>query len=74
MTPKNIVLELQEDVVKAVTLADNSAHEVSRRDGSMSILLVCLNKQVAHLQEMLDKAHRVQSRVRDLVNASKPTR
>lgn len=64
---KNIVLELQEDTVHTVRLADNSAHEVSRRDGSMSLVLVCVNNQVAQLQAMLEKAKGVQGDLQTLL-------
>lgn len=65
-TIKNLVLELQEDSVHTVRLADNSAHEVSRRDGSMSLVLVCVNNQVVQLQAMLDKAKLLQDKLQQL--------
>ena len=65
-TIKNGVLELQEDSVHTVRLADNSAHEVSRRDGSMSLVLVCVNNQVVQLQTMLDKAKLLQDKLQQL--------
>lgn len=64
---KNRVLELQDTAAHIVRLADSCAHEVQRKDGSNSLVLACMNNQVAQLQAMLEKAKVVQGDLQTLL-------